>query len=184
LKHLAAKAHFWNSYFCAAQRFRLYLESQTLHLHEVAVSSVRGLPKNTLEAALVKKEAAERAKVIQNPAACGHMAHKLCKVEVNELKGLDAAFRIVCPGQRDVGLHLGQRILNGIREQANVLVGTLDVIERSLGTMTTHSAVLPMRINAISISLHPKAAEATGISGVPHQLSASPNAILRDSNLP
>jgi hypothetical protein len=64
------------------------------------------------------------------------------KIEVNQLESFFAATGAIRASQLDVRLYLGHCLANRIGQQADIFVGTLDVIERSLGTVTTHSADL------------------------------------------
>jgi hypothetical protein len=63
------------------------------------------------------------------------MALQLAHIKQNELEGFPAAGGVVGARQRDIGFDLGDRDFNRFGQQRNVLVGTFDIVERSLGAM-------------------------------------------------
>ena len=48
----------------------------------------------------------------------------------------------IVAGKRDVCFHLVECLVNGIGKKRNIVVGTLNIVEGSLGTMMTHLADL------------------------------------------
>ena len=77
---------------------------------------IRSLPENAFEASLVEQEAAQGTQVIQDAAAGGHVSGEFRKIEMDQLKSFLAAGRAVRTCHRDVCLHLGKRLVNGIGE--------------------------------------------------------------------
>jgi hypothetical protein len=90
---------------------------------------------NLLETSFLQQEPAEGAQVIENPAAGSHMSFQLVHIKNNELKGFLAAIGVVHACQRKVSLSFSQSHIDRFREQRDVVVGALDIVERSLGAV-------------------------------------------------
>jgi hypothetical protein len=71
-------------------------------LAKLAGCSIGGLAENAFEVTFVEKEPAESTEVVQDAAACGHVAIQFGEIEVNQLESLFAAARTVSACQRDV----------------------------------------------------------------------------------
>jgi hypothetical protein len=123
-----------------------FADEVTLSL--VVSGSIGGVAEGTFETAFVEKQTAESTKVIQDAPAGGHVGGQFRKIEVDELESFFAAVGAIRACQRDISLYFGECLANGIGQEADILLGTLDVIERSLGTVTTHSADLFIAISS------------------------------------
>jgi hypothetical protein len=90
------------------------------------------------EAPLVQQQSAQRAQIVQEPAARGHMTRELRQIEVHYLERLFTAISAIGASQCDVGFNIGEGLLDRLRKQGDVFMGTFDVVERSLGFTMTH----------------------------------------------
>src|SRR5580658_4485066 len=90
---------------------------------------------NLLETPLLQQEPAQGTQVIENPATGSHMSFQLIHIKNNELKGFLTAIGAIRACQRKVSLSFGQSHIDRFREQRDVFVGALDVVERSLGAV-------------------------------------------------
>jgi hypothetical protein len=104
---------------------------------EVASSagSASGLAIDFCESALFKQEAAESAKIVENPAAGSHLSFQFPQIEGNELQCLLAAVGAIGGGKCDIGFDFGEGQGYGFREEGDVFMGAFDVVERGLGAM-------------------------------------------------
>ncbi len=74
------------------------------------------------------------------------MTVQLAEVQVYDPESILTPVRAFCFSQRDIGLHLRQRLRYGFGEQRYIPVRTLDVIERRFSLMTAHR-IFPRRLH-------------------------------------
>lgn len=66
------------------------------------------------------------------------MRREFREVEVDQLQGFLAPVRSFSGGHRHVRFHFRHGLMNSLGQKTDIFVGTLNVVERSLGTMMAH----------------------------------------------
>src|SRR5580692_8980007 len=77
-----------------------------------------------------QQQAAQRAQIVQYPAAAADVQGQLGQFETDQLERLCPAIGPFPKGYRDVGVHILAGLFNGLREEGNVFLRTFDAVKR------------------------------------------------------